>query len=82
MRSIETYRLPATNTKGARIVARTLSGDAKIFPLDCSTDGEKQHLSCAIAMAKLHNWKWSRIFTGGTQRGYCHLFMLPGRSNK
>ena len=79
MRSIETYRLPATNTKGARIVARTLSGDSKIFPEDFQFSSEQNHLHCAKEMAKLHNWKWSKIVTGGTQRGYCHVFLFPGK---
>ena len=82
VRSIETSRLPATNTKGARIVARTHSGDRKIFDSEFTFESETYHLHFAKEMAKLHNWKWSRIFTGGTQRGYCHLFMLPVRSNK
>lgn len=52
MQAIETYVLPATDTKGTRVKARTASGISRTHSWDHALDGQGNHwcVACDLAM--------------------------------
>ena len=76
MTAIEVRYIGPTNTKPARLIAEGSGGQRLIVSRHKwdDLDGEALHRMAAYALCEKMGWK-GQLVGGGTQRGYCFVFV-------
>lgn len=75
--AIETYVLPATNTRGTRIKAKAWGGSVTIaYPYGC--DHTEAHRLAAFALVEKMGWPISNWHCGGNSRGDGGYYFVQG----
>lgn len=79
MQAICTKYVGPTNSRGARIIAESGSGQRVAISYPYELSGEAVHKAAAVALMKKLGWKY-RIVGGSTKTGYC--FVITGTSKR
>lgn len=78
MKAIETRFYGPTNTRGSRITARDMDGNAATIPYPYELSGEDCHRAAAEQLCGKMGWSGSLI-GGATKRGYVFVFAPEGK---
>lgn len=75
-----TTKLPATNTRGARIRATDQNGRTVVIPYPHELDGEDAHLAAVNELRKNHVY-WLPLAPASILRGYAWAPIYPDQAN-
>ena len=78
MKAITTRYIPASNTRGSRIVATAEGGNRVTIPYPHELSGADVHAEAAIALCRKLSWHGDLI-AGGTESGYVFVFAESDR---
>ena len=81
LQSIETYYIPASNTKPTRIAAVSATGRKVVISQPMDTEGVDSHLAAARALCAKMDWHGTLI-AGGTKRGYVFSFLTKEKCDR